>query len=56
MTSRPRRCIRTGRPRRLRTTTTTAAGLHRPIEVRLDSARATGLLRTRLRGVAELFA
>ncbi|WP_405093592.1 sugar nucleotide-binding protein [Micromonospora sp. NBC_01392] len=43
-------------PAGLRTITTAAAGLHRPIEVRLDSARATGLLRTRLRGVAELFA
>ncbi|WP_254909884.1 hypothetical protein [Micromonospora sp. NBS 11-29] len=37
-------------------TTTAAAGLHRPIEVRLDSARAAGLLRIRLRGVSELFA
>ncbi|MFI5836538.1 SDR family oxidoreductase [Micromonospora sp. NPDC051300] len=42
-------------PAALRTTTTVAAGLHRPVEVRLDSARAAGLLRTRLRGVAELF-
>ncbi|WBB71581.1 sugar nucleotide-binding protein [Micromonospora sp. WMMD1128] len=43
-------------PAGLRTTTTVAAGLHRPVEVRLDSTRAAGLLRTRLRGVAELFA
>ncbi|MFI7577083.1 sugar nucleotide-binding protein [Micromonospora sp. NPDC049497] len=43
-------------PAGLKTTTGAASGLHRPTEVRLDSARATGLLRTRLRGVAELLA
>ncbi|KKK05654.1 sugar nucleotide-binding protein [Micromonospora sp. HK10] len=43
-------------PAGLRTTTTVAAGLFRPVEVRLDSTRAAGLLRTRLRGVEELFA
>ncbi|MFI7551211.1 hypothetical protein ACIBQ2_15805 [Micromonospora sediminimaris] len=36
--------------------TTTGAGLVRPTEVRLDSFRAASLLRTRLRGVSELFA
>ncbi|MET8911556.1 sugar nucleotide-binding protein [Micromonospora sp. NPDC004551] len=40
----------------LTTTTIAEAGLHRPAEVVLDSARATGLLRTRLRGVTELYA
>ncbi|MEV1146401.1 sugar nucleotide-binding protein [Micromonospora sp. NPDC049799] len=43
-------------PAGLKTTTGAASGLHRPTEVRLDSARAVGLLRTRLRGVAELLA
>ncbi|SCF31659.1 SDR family oxidoreductase [Micromonospora mirobrigensis] len=38
----------------LKTTTTTAAGPPRPTDVRLDSSRAAGLLRTRLRGVTEL--
>lgn len=32
----------------------TAAGMLRPAEVRLDSTRAAGLLRTRPRGVREL--
>ena len=40
----------------LRSTTTTAAGLVRPTEIRLDSSRAAGLLKTRLRGVTEVFA
>ncbi|TCB95297.1 NAD-dependent epimerase/dehydratase family protein [Micromonospora zingiberis] len=40
----------------LRTSTGAAAAVVRPTEVRLDSARAAGLLRTRLRGVTELFA
>ncbi|WP_422752323.1 NAD-dependent epimerase/dehydratase family protein [Micromonospora sp. WMMD708] len=31
-----------------------SSGLVRPTQVRLDSSRAAGLLRTRLRGVAEL--
>ncbi|MFU8874163.1 SDR family oxidoreductase [Micromonospora sp. SL4-19] len=43
-------------PAGLKTTTTVAAGLHRPTDVRLDSSRAAGLLRTRLRGVTELLA
>ncbi|MFG2057938.1 SDR family oxidoreductase [Micromonospora sp. NPDC048930] len=43
-------------PAGLKTTTSAAAGLHRPAEVRLDSARAAGLLRTRLRGITELLA
>jgi dTDP-4-dehydrorhamnose reductase len=43
-------------PARMATTSTVAAGLRRPTEVRLDSARAAGLLRTRLRGVTELLA
>ncbi|MEU3454425.1 sugar nucleotide-binding protein [Micromonospora sp. NPDC006766] len=38
----------------LKTTTAVAAGVCRPDEVRLDSSRAAGLLRTRLRGVTEL--
>ncbi|MCG5444734.1 sugar nucleotide-binding protein [Micromonospora sp. NIE79] len=38
----------------LKTTTSAATGLVRPLDVRLDSARATALLRTRLRGVREL--
>ncbi|MDG4809200.1 sugar nucleotide-binding protein [Micromonospora sp. WMMD1120] len=37
----------------LKTTTGAAVGLSRPLDVRLDSARAAGLLRTRLRGVRE---
>jgi dTDP-4-dehydrorhamnose reductase len=41
-------------PAGLRTTTIAEAGLYRPAEVRLDSSRAGGLLRTRLRGVTEL--
>ncbi|MEH1169847.1 sugar nucleotide-binding protein [Micromonospora sp. CPCC 205539] len=40
----------------LKTTTSVAAGLAHPTDVRLDSARAAGLLRTRLRGVRELLA
>ncbi|GIJ79665.1 dTDP-4-dehydrorhamnose reductase [Micromonospora phaseoli] len=43
-------------PGGLKTTTGAAAGLVRPTEVRLDSARAAGLLGTRLRGVTELLA
>ncbi|MFR9776243.1 SDR family oxidoreductase [Micromonospora sp. MS34] len=43
-------------PAGMKTTTSAAAGLHRPAEVRLDSARAAGLLRTRLRGITELLA
>ncbi len=43
-------------PAGLMTTTSAAAGLHRPTEVRLDSSRAAALLRTRLRGVTELLA
>lgn len=43
-------------PAALKTTTAIAAGVHRPAEVRLDSSRAAGLLRTRLRGVTELLA
>ena len=43
-------------PAGLRTTTIAEAGLHRPADVRLDSTRAAGLLRTRLRGVRELLA
>jgi dTDP-4-dehydrorhamnose reductase len=43
-------------PAGLKTTTGAALGLRRPTEVRLDSTRAVGLLRTRLRGVAELLA
>ncbi|MET8121249.1 sugar nucleotide-binding protein [Micromonospora sp. NPDC005189] len=38
----------------LKTTTSAAAGMAGPTEVRLDSTRAAGLLRTRLRGVREL--
>ncbi|MFC0005307.1 sugar nucleotide-binding protein [Micromonospora siamensis] len=41
-------------PTGLKTTTTLAAGLRRPTDVRLDSSRAVALLRTRLRGVGEL--
>jgi dTDP-4-dehydrorhamnose reductase len=40
----------------LKTTTIAGAGLHRPAQVVLDSGRATGLLRTRLRGITELYA
>lgn len=43
-------------PAGLKTTTGAAVGLSRPLDVRLDSARAVGLLRTRLRGVRELLA
>jgi dTDP-4-dehydrorhamnose reductase len=43
-------------PSGLKTTTTLAAGLHRPTDVRLDSSRAADLLRTRLRGIHELLA
>ncbi|SBT39848.1 sugar nucleotide-binding protein [Micromonospora narathiwatensis] len=43
-------------PAGLKTTTAVAAGVQRPAEVRLDSSRAAGLLRTRLRGVTELLA
>lgn len=41
-------------PSGLRTTTIAEAGLIRPTEIRLDSSRAAGLLKTRLRGVSEL--
>ncbi|MET8307982.1 sugar nucleotide-binding protein [Micromonospora sp. NPDC005173] len=40
----------------LKTTTSTAAGVVGPTDVRLDSTRAAGLLRTRLRGVREILA
>ncbi|MFG3599551.1 SDR family oxidoreductase [Micromonospora chersina] len=40
----------------LRTTTASALGRHHPGEVRLDSSRAAGLLRTRLRGITEVLA
>ncbi|MEU7929716.1 sugar nucleotide-binding protein [Micromonospora sp. NPDC049801] len=40
----------------LKTTMAAAVGVVRPSGVRLDSARAAGLLRTRLRGVRELLA
>lgn len=40
----------------LKTTTSAAAGQAGPTDVRLDCARATGLLRTRLRGARELLA
>ncbi|MEU8183990.1 sugar nucleotide-binding protein [Micromonospora sp. NPDC049047] len=40
----------------LKTTTGASTGLTRPLDVRLDSSRAAGLLRTRLRGVRELLA
>ncbi|MEO3780522.1 sugar nucleotide-binding protein [Micromonospora sp. B11E3] len=40
----------------MKTTTSAAAGLVRPAEVRLDSSRAAALLRTRLRGIGELLA
>ncbi|MGS2619933.1 SDR family oxidoreductase [Micromonospora sp. LZ34] len=43
-------------PAGMKTGTGIASGLLRPTEVRLDSTRATGLLRTRLRGVRELLA
>ncbi|GHJ55272.1 dTDP-4-dehydrorhamnose reductase [Nonomuraea sp. TT08I-71] len=43
-------------PAGLKTSTIAGAGLHRPAQVRLDSSRAAGLLRTRLRGVTELYA
>ncbi|MCM0678399.1 sugar nucleotide-binding protein [Micromonospora phytophila] len=43
-------------PAGMKTSTGAAAGVVRPTEVRLDSARAAGLLRTRLRGVRELLA
>lgn len=43
-------------PAGMKTSTGAAAGLLRPTDVRLDSARATGLLRTRLRGIRELLA
>ncbi|MFF3866605.1 SDR family oxidoreductase [Micromonospora sp. NPDC001898] len=43
-------------PAGLRTATSAASGLLRPTEVRLDSSRAAGLLRTRLRGVSETLA
>ncbi|TDB77721.1 hypothetical protein [Micromonospora sp. KC723] len=41
-------------PAGLRTTTIAEAGLVRPADVRLDSSRAAGLLRTRPRGITEL--
>ncbi|MBY8875323.1 sugar nucleotide-binding protein [Micromonospora sp. PLK6-60] len=40
----------------LKTISGSAAGVVRPTDVRLDSSRAAGLLRTRLRGVTELLA
>ncbi|MFI7607300.1 sugar nucleotide-binding protein [Micromonospora sp. NPDC049366] len=40
----------------LKTSTGVSAGVVRPTDVRLDSTRAAGLLRTRLRGVRELLA
>ncbi|TYB98226.1 sugar nucleotide-binding protein [Micromonospora sp. WP24] len=43
-------------PTLLKTTTGVEVGVVRPTEVRLDSTRATALLRTRLRGVRELLA
>ncbi|MEV4812478.1 SDR family oxidoreductase [Micromonospora avicenniae] len=43
-------------PTVMKTTTGAEAGVVRPTDVRLDSARAAGLLRTRLRGVRELLA
>lgn len=43
-------------PAGMRTATLAGSGLHRPGEVCLDSSRAAGLLRTRLRGVGELLA
>jgi dTDP-4-dehydrorhamnose reductase len=43
-------------PAGLRSTTIAAAGLVRPAEIRLDSARAAGLLRTPLRAVSEALA
>ncbi|RKR91653.1 dTDP-4-dehydrorhamnose reductase [Micromonospora pisi] len=42
-------------PDRLTETTIASTGLTRPAQVRLDSSRAAGLLKTRLRGVRELF-
>ncbi len=41
-------------PTGVKTATAVAADVYRPAEVRLDSTRAAGLLRTRLRGVTEL--
>lgn len=43
-------------PTDIKTTTSAASGLVRPTEVRLDSSRASDLLRTRLRGVSEILA
>ncbi|MEU8013268.1 SDR family oxidoreductase [Micromonospora parva] len=43
-------------PAGLKTTTSAATGVVRPLDVRLDSSRAAGLLRTRLRGVREILA
>ncbi|GLZ62669.1 MULTISPECIES: SDR family oxidoreductase [Micromonospora] len=43
-------------PAGLKTTTSAATGVVRPLDVRLDSTRAAGLLRTRLRGVREVLA
>ncbi|PWU57253.1 dTDP-4-dehydrorhamnose reductase [Micromonospora globispora] len=43
-------------PAGMKTTTSAASGLSRPTDVRLDSSRAAGLLRTRLRGITELLA
>ncbi|WP_433349452.1 sugar nucleotide-binding protein [Micromonospora sp. CA-111912] len=43
-------------PAGLKTATSAASGLVRPIEVRLDSSRAAALLHTRLRGITELLA
>ncbi|MFE9193876.1 hypothetical protein ACFYL6_30165 [Micromonospora sp. NPDC007208] len=40
----------------MKITTSAASGLVRPLDVRLDSARAASLLRTRLRGVREVLA
>jgi dTDP-4-dehydrorhamnose reductase len=43
-------------PAGLATTTSGAAGVHLPTEVRLDTSRAVGELRTRLRGAEEFLA
>lgn len=43
-------------PAGLKTATSAATGVVRPLDVRLDSSRAAGLLRTRLRGARELLA
>ncbi|HEX5540133.1 MAG TPA: sugar nucleotide-binding protein [Micromonospora sp.] len=43
-------------PAQLATSTTAESGLSGPAEVRLDSSRAAGLLKTHLRGVSKLLA